>query len=121
MLFPTPFAPYLMFRADCRSEIFASETLLQLRISITRSSVEVSFIYGDNSGARRDAWFWWTQVQQGSVVAAYLGEGWRPHTNRDHVLYIGEERTKKTGVHASVDMQTVARAQRHWRTQYARF
>jgi hypothetical protein len=44
VLFPTPLAPYLMFSADCRRAIFASEMLLQSRISITRSPVELLFI-----------------------------------------------------------------------------
>ncbi|MDP7703701.1 MULTISPECIES: hypothetical protein [unclassified Mycobacterium] len=66
-----------------------------------RGSKAIVFIYGENAGARRDAWFWWTQVQQGSVVAAYLSEGWGPHTNRDHVLYIGDEHNETTGVYAA--------------------
>jgi hypothetical protein len=53
-----------------------------------RGSKAIVSIYGD-AGVSRDAWFWWEQVQRGSVVAVSLSQGWGPHTGRDDVLYIG--------------------------------
>lgn len=48
-----------------------------------RGSKAMVSIYGDTTGTSRDAWFWWEQVQHGSVVAVSHSQGWGPHTNRD--------------------------------------
>lgn len=73
-------------------------------------------LYGDGTGVRRDAWFWWRDVQQGSVVAVRLSQGWGPHTKREGVLYIGtRESPAQAGVHATFGARELARAQRHFR------
>jgi hypothetical protein len=66
-----------------------------------------------NPARTRDAWFWWTQVQKGSVVAVRFSQGWGPHTQRDDVLYIGHEATNQTGIYATLGAKTLARAHRH--------
>ncbi|AKS33509.1 hypothetical protein [Mycolicibacterium goodii] len=70
-------------------------------------------IYGDPSGNKRDAWFWWTQVQKGSVVAVRPTVGWGPHTRRDDVLYIGTEVSRQSGVYGGIDARTLTNARRH--------
>jgi hypothetical protein len=71
----------------------------------------------DRSGRARDAWFWWANVQEGSVVAVSVTEGWGPHTQRDDVLYIGSEIPKRNGIYATLDAGTVKRAQRYQERQ----
>ena len=70
-------------------------------------------IYGEPGSTWRDAWFWHHQVQPGSVVAVVASQGWGSHTRRDDVLFIGSK--DRPGVHASLDVATVRRAQRHHR------
>ena len=70
-------------------------------------------IYDDPTRTTRDAWFWWTQVQKGSVVAVRLSQGWGPHTNRDDVLYIGAGPTRQSGIYASLDAKILTRARRY--------
>lgn len=70
-------------------------------------------IYGDSSGIRRDAWFWWEQVHKGSVVAVRPTVGWGPHSGREDVLYIGTEVSHQSGVYGAVDATTLTRANRH--------
>lgn len=73
-------------------------------------------VYGDSTRVSRDSWFWWHQVQPGSVVAVSgLSQGWGPHTCRDDVLYIGDELDHSDGVRATFSARELARAQRHWR------
>jgi hypothetical protein len=83
----------------------------------TGSKAYVS-VYNDPTSAVRDAWFWWTQVQQGSVVAVQPSEGWGPHTGRDDVLFVGAEQSRQPAIYAAVDAKTLRRARRH-RQQYA--
>lgn len=72
-------------------------------------------IYGDITRAGRDSWFWWHQVQPGSVVAVSgVSQGWGPHTLRDDVLYVGDEHDHHDGVQATFGARELARAQRHW-------
>jgi len=87
-----------------------------------RGSKALVSIYGDAHGARRDSWFWWHQVQPGSVVAVSgLSEGWGPHTDRDDVLYIGDEFSRRDSVQATFGARELVRAQRDWtrRMMYA--
>ena len=85
-----------------------------------RGSKAMVSIYGDAVGASRDAWFWWENVQRGSVVAVGLSEGWGPHTRRDDVLYIGNgDPAPQSGVHATFGARELVRAQRHFRRQSA--
>lgn len=75
-------------------------------------------IYGDTTSVVRDSWFWWHQVQPGSVVAVHgLGEGWGPHTGKDGVLYIGDRHEQRSGVQATFGARELTRAQRHWDQQ----
>lgn len=80
-----------------------------------RGSKAMVSIYGDTTGTSRDAWFWWEQVQHGSVVAVSHSQGWGPHTNRDGVLYIGNQATGQSGVYATFGSKELVRAQRHYR------
>lgn len=84
-----------------------------------RGSKAFVSIYGDPSGIKRDAWFWWTQVQKGSVVAVRPTVGWGPHSGREHVLYIGTEANRQSGVYGAVDARTLTRARRHGYRQQA--
>lgn len=84
-----------------------------------RGSKAMVSIYGDHPGVSRDAWFWWEQVQRGSVVAVNLSQGWGPHTQRDDVLYIGDGPTQTNGVQATFSTTELTRAQRHFRRQIA--
>lgn len=70
-------------------------------------------VYGNPMVAPRDAWFWWADVQQGSVVAVRMSEGWGPHTRREDVLFIGTERPQQSGIYDTVDAKTLARARRY--------
>jgi hypothetical protein len=78
----------------------------------TGSKAYVS-IYNDPTAATRDTWFWWAQVQQGSVVAVHPSEGWGPHTRRDDVLFIGTEQSRRPAIYATVDAKSLRRACRH--------
>jgi hypothetical protein len=81
-----------------------------------RGSKALVSIYRDPTSASRDAWFWWHQVQPGSVVAVHLNQGWGPHTCRDDVLYIGRNTpTPHSGIYATFSTQELTRAQRHFR------
>jgi hypothetical protein len=72
-------------------------------------------IYGDTASASRDSWFWWHQVQPGSVVAVSgLSQGWGPHTRRDDVLYVGDGPDRRDDVQATFSARELLRAQRHW-------
>lgn len=85
-----------------------------------RGSKAMVSIYGDATGISRDAWFWWDQVQRGSVVAVSHSQGWGPHTNRDNVLYIGNQAPgQQSGVYATFGSKELVRAQRHFRRQAA--
>lgn len=76
-------------------------------------------LYGDPASAVRDSWFWWHRVQPGSVVAVQgFGQGWGSHTGKDGVLYIGNEHTHQSGVHATFSAQELNRARRHWNRQH---
>lgn len=78
------------------------------------SKAYVSFYNGDTMAERRDAWFWWPWVQNGSVVAvSIINEGWGPHSNRPDVLYIGDPHIGQTGIDARIDTRTFNRARRH--------
>lgn len=82
-----------------------------------RGSKAYVSIYGDSSGIRRDAWFWWAQVHKGSVVAVQPTVGWGPHSGRENVLYIGTEASHQSGVYGAVDARTLTRAHRHLNRQ----
>lgn len=84
-----------------------------------RGSKAYVSIYGDSSGMKRDAWFWWHQVYRGSVVAVRPTVGWGPHSGRDDVLYIGTDDSRQSGVYGVVDAKTLARAHRHLARQQA--
>lgn len=80
-----------------------------------RGSKAVVSVYGAAAGVSRDAWFWWEQVQRGSVVAVSLSQGWGPHTRRDDVLYIGNGvPERQSGVYATFGAKDLRRAQRHY-------
>ena len=64
-----------------------------------------------------DAWFWWYQVDPGSIVFIRPGVGWGPHTQRDNVHYVGERDGHRHGVHGVVPRREVHRADRHYRRQ----
>lgn len=84
-----------------------------------RGSKALVSIYGDPTSASRDTWFWWHQVQPGSVVAVHLNQGWGPHTCRDDVLYIGNNApTPQSGIYATFSTQELTRAQRHFRRHF---
>ncbi|WP_229481855.1 hypothetical protein [Mycolicibacterium mageritense] len=76
----------------------------------SRGSKAYVSIYGDTSGIKRDAWFWWTQVHKGSVVAVRPTIGWGPHSGREDVLYIGTGAKRQSGVYGLVDAKTLTRA-----------
>lgn len=82
-----------------------------------RGSKAYVSIYGDSSGIRRDAWFWWAQVRKGSVVAVRPTVGWGPHSGRENVLFIGTESSHQSGVYGAVDARTITRAHRHLNRQ----
>lgn len=68
-------------------------------------------IIHDATGARRDAWFWWTTVLKGQTLLVNGGSGWGPHHRRE-VLYIGKE-THGPGVIRELPPGTWRAAQRH--------
>ncbi|MDT3441636.1 MULTISPECIES: hypothetical protein [unclassified Pseudofrankia] len=71
-----------------------------------------AIVRDDASGYAFDAWFWWARVGPGQAVAVHAGAGWGPHTQRDNVLYVGQE-NGASGVLEILPAGIVARAARH--------
>ncbi len=71
-------------------------------------------VYSERSGRERDAWFWWSRVTVGEVMAVQASSGYGPHTPRDDVLYVGGERTG-SGIHRAMSRREAKRATRHYR------
>jgi len=75
-----------------------------------------AYVQLDGHPWTRDAFFWWTPVNVGSMVVVTTTTGWGSHTNRNDVLWIGRERpTGAHGIHAVIPAADVKRWARHYR------
>lgn len=59
-----------------------------------------------------DAWFWWSRVEPDEIAAVEASTGYGPHTPREDVLYIGDERTG-SGIQHVMSAHDAKRAERH--------
>lgn len=67
----------------------------------------------------RDAWFWWDRVDPGATLAVRLSTGYRTHTHRGGVVYVGSQEGG-SGVHDRLNAKTLAFARRHYLRAVAR-
>ncbi len=67
-------------------------------------------IVADETGWRRDAWFWWYYPDSGDLLLCAAETGWGPHTQREGVVYVGGEQTGSGVVHriAPADLKLAA-------------
>ena len=75
-----------------------------------------AFVRLDRTQQVRDAWFWWSKIAPGTLVAVAASSGWGPHHGRENVLYIGSERGGP-GIYAQLPPKILAAAERHARRQ----